>query len=112
LADIVKGNFPGGLQVIEVRPHAAADMDIPPTSMVNTRRIQVRLDVYSTGPLASFMMKHGLVAGVDGARFVSEQGTKMGRRSILHVQIHSEQGADKIDVGGYVTPVSEATMKL
>jgi hypothetical protein len=68
----------GGLQVIELRPHAAADMDIPPTSMVNTRRIQVRLDVYSTGPLASFMMKHGLVAGVDGARFVSEQGTKMG----------------------------------
>ena len=66
----------------------------------------------STGPLATSMMKHGLVAGVDGTRFVSEQGTKMGRRSILHVQIHSEQGADKIDVDGYVTPVSEATMKL
>ena len=36
----------------------------------------------------------------------------MGRRSILHVQIHGEQGADGIDVGGYVTAVSEATMKF
>jgi trans-2,3-dihydro-3-hydroxyanthranilate isomerase len=66
----------------------------------------------STGPLASFMMKNGLVSSAAGMRFVSEQGTKMGRRSILHVQIHGEHGADRIDVGGYVTPVSEATMKF
>jgi trans-2,3-dihydro-3-hydroxyanthranilate isomerase len=66
----------------------------------------------STGPLASFMMKNGLVSGAAGARFVSEQGTGMGRRSILHVQIHGEQGADGIDVGGYVTPLSEGTMRF
>lgn len=66
----------------------------------------------STGPLASYMMKNGLVSGVSGTRLVTEQGTKMGRRSILHVQIHGEQGAEGIDVGGYVTPVSEATMKF
>jgi trans-2,3-dihydro-3-hydroxyanthranilate isomerase len=65
-----------------------------------------------TGPLASFMMKYRLISGAAGARFVSEQGTKMGRRSILHVLIHGEQGADGIDVGGYVTSVSEATMTL
>lgn len=35
----------------------------------------------STGPLASFMMRHGLVSGIPGNRFISEQGTKMGRRS-------------------------------
>src|SRR5208282_2455235 len=39
----------------------------------------------STGPLAAFMMRHGLVSSADGSRFLSEQGTKMGRRSILHV---------------------------
>ena len=50
LAWIVKGNFSGGLQVIELRPRAAADMDIPATSMVNTRRIQVLLDVYVANP--------------------------------------------------------------
>ena len=66
----------------------------------------------STGPLASYMMKHGLISGAAGTRLVSEQGNKMGRRSILHVQIHGKQGADGIDVGGYVTAVSEATMKF
>jgi trans-2,3-dihydro-3-hydroxyanthranilate isomerase len=66
----------------------------------------------STGPLAAFMMKHGLVARGDGTRFVSEQGTKMGRRSLLHVQVHRAQGAEGIDVGGYVTPVAEGTMML
>ena len=66
----------------------------------------------STGPLASYMMKHRLVSGAAGSRFVSEQGTKMGRRSLLHVQVRGEQGADGIDVGGYVTPITEATMKF
>jgi trans-2,3-dihydro-3-hydroxyanthranilate isomerase len=66
----------------------------------------------STGPLAAFMLRHGLVSGAAGARFVSEQGTKMGRRSILHVQLNGEQGADGIEVGGYVSPVAEATLRL
>jgi trans-2,3-dihydro-3-hydroxyanthranilate isomerase len=66
----------------------------------------------STGPLAAFMLRHGLVSGAAGARFVSEQGTKMGRRSILHVQLNGEQGADGIEVGGYVSPVAEATLWL
>ncbi len=65
-----------------------------------------------TGPLAAFMMKHGLISGAAGKRFVSEQGTKMGRRSNLHVQVHGEQGAGGIDVGGYVTPVAQATLTL
>lgn len=66
----------------------------------------------STGPLAAFMLRHGLVAGAAGTRFVSEQGVKMRRRSFLHVQLHGEQGADGIEVGGYVTPVAEATLTL
>jgi trans-2,3-dihydro-3-hydroxyanthranilate isomerase len=63
----------------------------------------------STGPLAAYMIRHDLVSGKAGTRFVSEQGTKMGRRSLLHVEIHGE-GA--IDVGGYVTPLTEAVMTL
>jgi len=64
----------------------------------------------STGPLAAFMMRHSLVSNAAGTRFVSEQGTKMGRRSLLHVEIHGEEGVDGIDVGGYVTPIAEGTM--
>ncbi len=66
----------------------------------------------STGPLAAYMMKHGLASGAAGGQFLSEQGTKMGRRSILYVQINGEQGADGIDVGGYVAPVAEGTMTI
>ena len=66
----------------------------------------------STGPLAKFMMRYGLVPRAHGTRFVSEQGAKMGRRSFLHVQVHGEHGVDGIDVGGYVTPLVEATLTL
>ena len=66
----------------------------------------------ATGPLAAYMMRHKLVSGASGTRFFSEQGTKMGRRSILYVQVNGEQGADGIEVGGYVTPLSEAMMTL
>jgi trans-2,3-dihydro-3-hydroxyanthranilate isomerase len=66
----------------------------------------------STGPLASFMMRSGLLPGAAGTRFHSEQGTKMGRRSILHVVVHGENGVDGIDVGGYVTPVATGLLTL
>jgi trans-2,3-dihydro-3-hydroxyanthranilate isomerase len=66
----------------------------------------------ATGPLAAFMMRNGLVPSADGTRFVSEQGTRMGRCSLLHVHILGEQGSSGIEVGGYVTPVIEATLML
>jgi trans-2,3-dihydro-3-hydroxyanthranilate isomerase len=66
----------------------------------------------ATGPLAAYMVRHHLVPQAHPTRFVSEQGTKMGRRSILHVQIHREQGVNTIEVGGYVTPLVWAQMQL
>lgn len=66
----------------------------------------------ATGPLALFMMKHGLVSSADGTRFISEQGVKMGRRSLLHVLIGGEHGERAIEVGGNVVHVAEATMHL
>ena len=66
----------------------------------------------ATGPLAAFMLRNGLTPPGKTSRFISEQGTKMGRRSILHVLIHGDQGKDGIEVGGHVTPLVEATMSL
>jgi trans-2,3-dihydro-3-hydroxyanthranilate isomerase len=63
----------------------------------------------ATGPLAAFMMEYGLAPTASGTRFVSEQGTKMGRRSILHVLIDRD---GSIEVGGHVAPVATATMTL
>lgn len=66
----------------------------------------------STGPLAAYMMQHGLISNASGTRFISEQGVKMKRRSILHVHIQGNRGKDGIYVGGNVTPVAECVMKF
>jgi trans-2,3-dihydro-3-hydroxyanthranilate isomerase len=61
----------------------------------------------SVGPLASYMIQNHMVSGCAGTRFVCEQGTQMGRRSLLHVDI---QGPDHIYVGGHVTAVAEGML--
>ena len=66
----------------------------------------------STGPLAVFMMQRHLASNAAGTRFVSEQGTRMGRRSLLHVHIQGENGTGGIYIGGHVTPIIEAVMTL
>jgi trans-2,3-dihydro-3-hydroxyanthranilate isomerase len=66
----------------------------------------------ATGPLTAYMIKNGLLSGAAGTRAVSEQGTKMGRRSLLHILINGQDGCDGIEVGGYVTPPVDATMNL
>ncbi len=66
----------------------------------------------STGPIAAFMMRYGLAPAASGTRLVSEQGVAMGRRSLLHVMVRGEHGADGIDVGGSVVPVIRGTLTL
>lgn len=66
----------------------------------------------STGPLAAYMIRHGLAPGNAGTRLVSEQGTGMGRRSILHILVLGDRGQDGIEVGGNVMPVIEATIRF
>lgn len=62
--------------------------------------------------LLFFMIRQGLLSSSAGTRFVSEQGTRMGRRSLLHVELRGENGTDGIYVGGHVTPIIEAVMNL
>lgn len=66
----------------------------------------------STGPLAAFMIKHGLLTGRSNTRFISEQGTKMGRRSLLHVRFAGNKQGEGIYVGGHVTAIAEGRMRL
>jgi trans-2,3-dihydro-3-hydroxyanthranilate isomerase len=66
----------------------------------------------STGPLAFYMMRHGMTPATAGSRFVSEQGVQMGRRSVLHVRLHGENGKDGVDVGGFVTKVIDAELRI
>ncbi len=65
------------------------------------------------GPLVALMIRHGLLPREDGLRVVSEQGTKMGRRSLLHALVHITGNADPvIEVGGSVVAVSRGELTL
>jgi trans-2,3-dihydro-3-hydroxyanthranilate isomerase len=67
----------------------------------------------ASGPLGAFAVKYGLVPHSPSVSITSQQGTKMGRRSIIHIRL--EYGADKeiptrIEVGGAVMPVVTGTL--
>ncbi len=67
----------------------------------------------ASGPLGAFAVKHGLVPHARSVSIISEQGTKMGRRSTIHILL--EYGADgevptRIEVGGTVMPVLTGTL--
>jgi len=66
----------------------------------------------ATGPLAAYMLHHSLLPENRSRRFISEQGTKMGRRSLLHFEISGHGPSQEIAVGGHVAPIIEAVMKL
>jgi trans-2,3-dihydro-3-hydroxyanthranilate isomerase len=66
----------------------------------------------STGPLAAYMQKYSLLPKAAASRFISEQGVKMRRRSLLHVRIEARAGSVEIDVGGHVTPVGSGTLMV
>lgn len=67
----------------------------------------------ATGPLGAYLVTHGLVRGAGAFRFVSEQGTHMGRPSFVHIRLRAEGGAaTDIGVGGSVVPVLEGRVSL
>lgn len=66
----------------------------------------------ATGPLAAYMARIGMIPGDTTVRFVSEQGTKMRRRSILHVAVNGEGAARTIKVGGSAVQVAEGAFSF
>jgi trans-2,3-dihydro-3-hydroxyanthranilate isomerase len=64
----------------------------------------------ATGPLAAYLLAHSLVTHRDGLRLIAEQGTAMGRRSILHI-LSSGTGTDRrIEIGGSAVHAIDATL--
>ena len=61
----------------------------------------------ASGPLGAFAVKYGLVKRATTVSMVSEQGTKMGRQSFVHIELaYPPQGdfPSRIEVGGSVVP--------
>ncbi len=65
----------------------------------------------ATGPLAGYMRRYGMLPATDVA-FTSEQGTQMGRRSLLHVRMSGSGDDVSIRVGGSVVTVAEGRLRL
>jgi len=67
----------------------------------------------ASGALGAYVAIHGLVAPAESMRIVSEQGTKMGHQSFVHVALRFAGGiVSDIRVGGAVAPVLEGTLTL
>lgn len=67
----------------------------------------------ASGPLGAYLLRHGLVNTAPEIRLVSEQGTKMGRQSFIHLRLRPGSGEDvAIEVGGGTVPVLEGVLRL
>lgn len=67
----------------------------------------------ASGPLGAFAVKYGLVPRAERVSIVSEQGTKMGRQSFVHIELTYARPGDvpsHIEVGGSVRPVMSGTL--
>jgi trans-2,3-dihydro-3-hydroxyanthranilate isomerase len=61
----------------------------------------------ASGPLGAFAVRYGLVKRSAAVSIVSEQGTKMGRQSFVHIKLAYPPNGDlpsHIEVGGSVVP--------
>lgn len=66
----------------------------------------------ASGPLGAYLVLNGLVRKSALVRIVSEQGTRMGRQSFLHLRLAMQGGAiSEIRVGGGVVPVLEGELR-
>jgi trans-2,3-dihydro-3-hydroxyanthranilate isomerase len=67
----------------------------------------------ASGPLGAYLVRYGLVPPAPQVRIVSEQGTKMGRQSFIHIALCVTGGqVGAIEVGGSAVPVLSGTLRL
>lgn len=67
----------------------------------------------ASGALGAYVVRHGLVEARGETRIVSEQGTKMGRQSFVHIALHGRDGVcTDIRVGGAVVPLIEGRLRI
>lgn len=69
----------------------------------------------ASGPLGAFAVRYGLIPRAAEVSIVSEQGTKMGRQSFIHIELAYPAGAElptRIEVGGSVVPVMTAELSI
>ena len=67
----------------------------------------------ASGPLGSYLVRHGLVTPEKAQAILNLQGAKLGRPSWIHISITSANGTiSRVRVGGHSVFVAEGTMEV
>ena len=67
----------------------------------------------ASGPLGAYLVERRLVAPADTVEIVSEQGTRMGRQSFVHIRVATSGGRiSDIRVGGSVVPALDGRLRI
>jgi trans-2,3-dihydro-3-hydroxyanthranilate isomerase len=67
----------------------------------------------ASGPLGSYLVRHGVVSAQPTASIVSEQGIEMGRSSFIHIEITQESNEiTLVKVGGQTVFVGGGELEL
>ncbi len=67
----------------------------------------------ASGPLGSYLVRHGAVEAAQAAHMVSLQGVKMGRTSHIHISIGARNGSiSDVHVGGKAVLVGNGTIHV
>ncbi len=67
----------------------------------------------ASGPLGGYLVHYGHATGEGVVEITSEQGTKMGRQSFVHLRVSVDNGQPgAIDVGGSVVPVIKGVLEI
>jgi trans-2,3-dihydro-3-hydroxyanthranilate isomerase len=65
----------------------------------------------ASGPLGSYLVRHGLVSGDAARRIVSHQGVAMGRASRIHIAIDgTAESIERVKVGGEAVLVARGEL--
>jgi len=65
--------------------------------------------------LGAIAVRYGLIPRAAQVAIISEQGTKMGRQSVIHILLAYPNAGDvpsRIEVGGSVVPVMTAELSV
>ena len=81
----------------------------------STRIVEDPATGSASGPLGAFAVRYDLVPRAAELSLLSEQGTRMGRQSFIHIKLAYPTEAEvpsKIEVGGSVRPVMTAELSI